>query len=123
MARARLMSSSSSLSMPQLVGLAAMSVALCAFAVFKCTSYYSRKWRNVATSCYGCGFPDPVIQYKGEPRYLVAEDDEGRGDATLWQRNILMGGKCQMPDFSGVIIYDVTGNVVPPRKASRTLTS
>lgn len=31
------------------------------------------------------------------------------GDGGVWQRGILMGGKCQPPDFSGVIYYDVAG--------------
>ncbi|CAM8973198.1 unnamed protein product [Rhodiola kirilowii] len=122
MARVRLMSISSTLSASQVVGLAAMTVVLCAFAVFKCTSYYSRRRWGKVTSCCASGFSDSVIQCNGEPKFLMAGEDEGcEGDATLWQRNILMGGKCQMPDFSGVILYDVTGNVVPPRKGSRSL--
>ncbi|KAI5660150.1 hypothetical protein M9H77_28943 [Catharanthus roseus] len=31
------------------------------------------------------------------------------GDGGLWQRNILMGDKCQPLDFSGVIYYDSNG--------------
>ncbi|RZC85916.1 hypothetical protein C5167_026592 [Papaver somniferum] len=34
---------------------------------------------------------------------------EAVGDGGVWQRGILMGGKCQPPDFSGVIYYDVDG--------------
>ncbi|GMH31588.1 hypothetical protein Nepgr_033432 [Nepenthes gracilis] len=34
------------------------------------------------------------------------DDDDG----PLWQRTILMGGKCQPLDFSGVIYYDSDGN-------------
>lgn len=37
----------------------------------------------------------------------------------VWKKNILMGGKCQLPDFSGVIIYDAEGNVVTPAKTPR----
>ncbi|KAI3981198.1 hypothetical protein MKX01_016333 [Papaver californicum] len=40
--------------------------------------------------------------------YEIIGDDEG-GDGGLWQRGILMGEKCQPPDFSGVIYYDVDG--------------
>lgn len=38
-------------------------------------------------------------------------DDGGRelGDDGLWQREILMGDKCQPLDFSGVIYYDRNG--------------
>ena len=46
----------------------------------------------------------------------MAGDDDGEegeeASSSVWQRNILMGGKCQLPDFSGVIIYDSAGNVV-----------
>jgi hypothetical protein len=44
-------------------------------------------------------------------------EEEGGGDS-LWQRTILMGEKCQPPDFSGAIIYDDKGNQLtefPPR--------
>ncbi|KAF5730253.1 hypothetical protein HS088_TW20G00626 [Tripterygium wilfordii] len=46
----------------------------------------------------------------------VAADDFG--DGGVWQREILMGDKCQPLDFSGVIHYDNTGKSlkeVPPR--------
>lgn len=35
----------------------------------------------------------------------------------LWQKSILMGERCQHPEFSGVIFYDGNGNQVsePPR--------
>ncbi|KAJ8452208.1 hypothetical protein Cgig2_006013 [Carnegiea gigantea] len=43
------------------------------------------------------------------------------GDGGLWRRAILMGDKCQPPDFSGVIYYDCDGNRVsePPMKSPR----
>ncbi|GLJ09490.1 hypothetical protein SUGI_0110570 [Cryptomeria japonica] len=31
----------------------------------------------------------------------------------LWQKGIIMGERCQPPDFSGVIIYDNMGNLLP----------
>ncbi|KAL0408817.1 UNVERIFIED_CONTAM: hypothetical protein Sradi_1816100 [Sesamum radiatum] len=31
----------------------------------------------------------------------------------LWQKAILMGEKCQPPEFSGVIYYDYSGNRIP----------
>lgn len=39
----------------------------------------------------------------------VMEEQLRDGDF-LWQRRILMGERCQPPDFSGVIIYDDKGN-------------
>lgn len=49
------------------------------------------------------------------------EEEATASAASVWQRNILMGGKCQLPDFSGVIIYDANGKVVTPPKAPRPL--
>lgn len=44
--------------------------------------------------------------------YDRAAMEEGGGDS-VWQRGILMGERCQPPDFSGIILYDVKGNRVP----------
>ncbi|KVH97455.1 uncharacterized protein LOC112522800 [Cynara cardunculus var. scolymus] len=44
--------------------------------------------------------------------------EEGFGEGGLWQKEILMGEKCQPPEFSGVIFYDYDGHQVsefPPR--------
>ncbi|KAK9276543.1 hypothetical protein L1049_006077 [Liquidambar formosana] len=41
-----------------------------------------------------------------------AEEGLG-GESGLWQRTILMGEKCQPPEFSGVIYYDNYGNQLP----------
>ncbi|KAK9118436.1 hypothetical protein Scep_016529 [Stephania cephalantha] len=56
-----------------------------------------------------------------------AESDDvaggGFGDGGLWQRSILMGEKCQPPDFSGVIYYDSYGkqlSEMPPRSPRAT---
>lgn len=38
------------------------------------------------------------------------ENGEDFGDGGLWQKEILMGDKCQPLDFSGVIYYDSEGN-------------
>uniref|UniRef100_A0A7C8ZSV8 Uncharacterized protein n=1 Tax=Opuntia streptacantha TaxID=393608 RepID=A0A7C8ZSV8_OPUST len=47
--------------------------------------------------------------------------EESFGDGGLWRRAILMGDKCQPPDFSGVIYYDCDGKRVsePPMKSPR----
>ncbi|KAD4983013.1 hypothetical protein E3N88_19684 [Mikania micrantha] len=44
--------------------------------------------------------------------------EEGFGQGGLWQKEILMGEKCQPLEFSGVIYYDCDGHQVsefPPR--------
>jgi len=38
--------------------------------------------------------------------------EEGGGDP-VWQRSILMGERCQPPQFSGLIVYDDKGNRLP----------
>ncbi|KAL2484838.1 hypothetical protein Adt_29594 [Abeliophyllum distichum] len=49
------------------------------------------------------------------------DDDSSFGDEGLWQRNILMGDKCEPLDFSGVIYYDNSGKRLPeaPGKSPR----
>ncbi|XP_058732814.1 uncharacterized protein LOC131604386 [Vicia villosa] len=37
------------------------------------------------------------------------EEVEGWGNGGVWQKEILMGGKCEPLDFSGVIYYDING--------------
>ncbi|KAK6787603.1 hypothetical protein RDI58_016128 [Solanum bulbocastanum] len=49
-----------------------------------------------------------------------SENGEDFGDGGLWQKEILMGDKCQPLDFSGVIYYDRNGKQlaeVPVRSA------
>ncbi|EYU34151.1 hypothetical protein MIMGU_mgv1a020682mg [Erythranthe guttata] len=100
---------------------------LCAFTLFMCVNH-SRRWRKWK-SCYGYrNQQNPVIQHNHEDiiGYNYGEDIEPStysGDvSSVWKKNILMGGKCQLPDFSGVIIYDSTGNRVPPAKTLPALT-
>lgn len=110
--------------------LAAMSLLLCVFALFACASHLrkSRRWR----ACYEFLEleDEPVIELNNEVMLQSPtefQEDQLRNDdlsvfsgeqqgVSIWQKNILMGGKCQLPDFSGVIIYDSEGNVVTPAK-------
>ncbi|CAL9126268.1 unnamed protein product [Musa textilis] len=45
---------------------------------------------------------------------LKEEDREGDGSMTLplWQKRILMGERCELPKFSGLILYDELGRPV-----------
>lgn len=63
-------------------------------------------------------------QKKGAEAEVEADIDgskaaeEGFGEGGLWQKEILMGDKCQPLAFSGVIYYDCDGNRIselPPR--------
>ncbi|PON96286.1 nucleolar protein [Trema orientale] len=103
---------------PFQVGMAGMTLFLCAMALFMCASH-SRKWRQWK-ACYEPDTDDPIVPHiqhgNGEPNVDVDEQE-----VSVWQKNILMGGKCQLPDFSGVIIYDSNGSIVPPTKSPRLL--
>lgn len=120
---------------PQL-GLVAMTLLLCAFALFMCASH-SRRRRRHWQECYGFFEEEqPAIELHNDMFILESqadredsmftdaganEEEATASAASVWQRNILMGGKCQLPDFSGVIIYDANGKVVTPPKAPRPL--
>lgn len=97
------------------IGIPIMTLMFCAIALLMCASH-SRKWRQWA-SCYAFAEEEPVIELNNE----VVIMSEEQGEDSLWQKNILMGGKCQLPDFSGVIIYDSNGNVVNPARTSHPL--
>ncbi|KNA21854.1 hypothetical protein SOVF_039180 [Spinacia oleracea] len=117
---ARLVSAmKSSLSMPQ-TGFAALTLFFCALTLFMCASH-SRRWRRWS-ACYTSRGSEPVIhQLHNEGMMFTSTDAEENHHVSgpVWQKNILMGGKCQLPDFSGVIIYDSTGSTVAPNKPSR----
>ncbi|GFP78991.1 hypothetical protein PHJA_000042600 [Phtheirospermum japonicum] len=84
-------------------GFGTCTFLLCALALFMCASH-SRRWRRWK-SCYGYGNHEPVIQLNQEEitGYQFGDVDPStcNGDGSLWMKNILMGGKCQLPDFSG----------------------
>ncbi|XP_076914749.1 uncharacterized protein LOC143573856 [Bidens hawaiensis] len=108
------------------LSLAIGSVFLCAFALFMCAGH-SRKWVHSLKACYSYDYEEPVIELNhGGMNHVFQsdddEDDEEEKKESVWQKNILMGGKCQLPDFSGVIIYDAEGNVVPPKPRLLALT-
>ncbi|CAO2834071.1 unnamed protein product [Amaranthus hypochondriacus] len=112
-----LLKANSIISEPQ-TGFAALTVVFCACALFMCASH-TRKWRRwYTTRTRGT---DPVIQQLHNEGIIFSPNEVGENQhvsGPVWQKNILMGGKCQLPDFSGVIIYDSVGNVVPPNKPS-----
>ncbi|KAF3778160.1 hypothetical protein EJ110_NYTH44012 [Nymphaea thermarum] len=82
----------------------------------------------------------PLRRPVGSPRALLAalsrkagnifkrektrKEAEGVDEADgLWKRKILMGERCQLPDFSGAIYYDHTGTQLPelPPKSPASL--
>ncbi|KAL2894385.1 Heat-inducible transcription repressor HrcA [Bienertia sinuspersici] len=109
----------SSLSTSQ-TGFAALSLFLCALALSLCASH-SRRWRRW-TMCYTRRGNDLIIQQLHDEGLIFGPPEVGENQQVsgpVWQKNILMGGKCQLPDFSGVIIYDSAGNAVTSNKPSQ----
>ena len=45
----------------------------------------------------------------GKKKQREEREKEGWGNGGVWQKEILMGGKCEPLDFSGVIYYDING--------------
>ncbi|XP_021771460.1 uncharacterized protein LOC110735578 [Chenopodium quinoa] len=108
-----------SFSMPQ-TGFAALTLFFCAFTLFMCASH-SRRWRRWS-ACYTNRGNEPVIQQLHNEGMIYSPTEAGENQyvsGPVWQKNILMGGKCQLPDYSGVIIYDSAGNTVTPNKPAR----
>lgn len=53
----------------------------------------------------------------------VRGNSKGNEESGLWQKAILMGERCQPPEFSGVIYYDYSGNRIPEMPKSPRATS
>ncbi|CAO2037644.1 unnamed protein product [Urochloa humidicola] len=105
---------------PSAAALAAVAafLAVCALALALCASHSApgpgRLRRALAS----------VSRRRTEPVIAaVHQVQPGGGEASpcVWQKGILMGGKCQLPDFSGVINYDPAGNLVAPARPGRAV--
>ncbi|KFK39207.1 hypothetical protein AALP_AA3G213300 [Arabis alpina] len=71
---------------------------------------------------YEGGEGRPVAKKKTAVEMLMEEEEEE--EYGVWQREILMGGKCAPLDHSGVIYYDCSGQQlkeVPPRSPRASL--
>ena len=74
-----------------------------------------RKWAG-ETACGGSwreNSPLPLLEKRRE----FVDHDEVRwqshnSDSPVWQRPILMGEKCELPRFSGLILYDENGQLL-----------
>ncbi|XP_051152214.1 uncharacterized protein LOC127266122 [Andrographis paniculata] len=58
-------------------------------------------------------------KWDGHDALLLEENDGGgsqgrshSSSSAVWQRPILMGEKCELPRFSGLILYDPTGSPI-----------
>lgn len=95
-----------------------------------CASHSRKRW--LRSACYEFFDEEPVIQQLSneamfiemhgiQPQNETEIAVSGNIEQPVWKKNILMGGKCQMPDFSGVIIYDAEGQLVAPAMPPRAL--
>ncbi|KAK4722296.1 hypothetical protein R3W88_012529 [Solanum pinnatisectum] len=120
MARALLLLTQNKFTSLSQVSFATGTLLLCALALFMCASH-SRKWKRKLRVCYGYGDRhDPIIQLNHEEidenyHFEGVDPSTCSGEVAIWKKNIIMGGKCQLPEFSGVIIYDTAGNLVDPK--------
>ncbi|CAL5059519.1 unnamed protein product [Urochloa decumbens] len=98
------------------VAAVAAFLAVCALALALCASHSPPGRLRRALASVSRRRTEPVIA-------AVHQVQPGGGEASpcVWQRGILMGGKCQLPDFSGVINYDPAGNLVAPPRPGRAV--
>ncbi|KQJ94017.1 uncharacterized protein LOC104583974 [Brachypodium distachyon] len=104
-----------------IAGAAAAFLAVCALALALCASHSapaaaaSARLRRALASV-SRRRTDPAIVSVHQVQPGCGGDDAGMASppACVWQRGILMGEKCQLPDFSGVINYDPAGNMLAP---------
>ncbi|KAL2233445.1 uncharacterized protein LOC105156423 [Sesamum indicum] len=55
----------------------------------------------------------PLVHAKKSLLHPGNNNTKAQEEMGLWQKAILMGEKCQPPEFSGVIYYDYSGNRIP----------
>ncbi|KAG8070324.1 hypothetical protein GUJ93_ZPchr0006g41631 [Zizania palustris] len=98
----------------QLGAAAAAFLAVCALALALCASHSAPERLRRALASVSRRRTEPVISiHRVQPGGDGGEEDDGPPPC-VWQKNILMGGKCQLPEFSGMINYDADGNIVAP---------
>lgn len=110
----------------------AFLVALCAKSVVSkrevTVSSPSGRWKAMRSKMLSAvrkgAFRRSAKDDEGEVSFL-GEAEEGRRISVatpppLWQKKIIMGERCELPTFSGLILYDEKGNALP--HASRKTT-
>ncbi|KAG9152897.1 hypothetical protein Leryth_012514 [Lithospermum erythrorhizon] len=97
-------------SIPLGIGLFACVTCLVALCARHARRKISRKHMNETSYPNITHF---VNKNKEAAKTKSSKDQEIIEEGGLWQKAILMGGKCQPLEFSGVIYYDPNGNRVP----------
>ena len=59
--------------------------------------------------CFGLGERPPRLAWNGMTSVGLRSHNS---DSPVWQRPILMGEKCELPRFSGLILYDERGQLL-----------
>ncbi|KAH0448315.1 hypothetical protein IEQ34_022115 [Dendrobium chrysotoxum] len=88
-------------------------VLFCALMTMACASH-GRRWLWLKARRNGelvISAPQMQPMAGGDDKYNDSDDED---DASVWKKNIIMGEKCRLPDFSGAIIYDSKGNLFVP---------
>ncbi|KAL5208635.1 hypothetical protein ABZP36_033070 [Zizania latifolia] len=94
---------------------AAAFLAVCALALALCASHSAPERLRRALASVSRRRTEPVISiHRVQPGGDGNGGDEEGPPPCVWRKDILMGGKCQLPEFSGVINYDTAGNIVAP---------
>ncbi|KAL0463644.1 UNVERIFIED_CONTAM: hypothetical protein Slati_0252000 [Sesamum latifolium] len=104
-----------------------------------CAKHARQVHRKYASSSKTSDHPNAAKSPLPSPKQLIttlsnkamihakksSESGVGRNDqeSGLWQKAILMGERCQPPEFSGVIYYDYSGNRIPEMPKSPRATS
>lgn len=99
-----------------------------------CSSFPCRESKHLALHAIAAALPgasrpgnqpttSPWPAWAGPRPCTRCSPAAGAGEASpcVWQKGILMGGKCQLPDFSGAINYDPAGNLVAPARPGRAV--
>lgn len=78
----------------------------------------TRKWSKVkrrlmGSFCWSSAAKWMEMETRPKPRTLLAVKERSLNAVDpVWQRPILMGEKCELPRFSGLILYDQRGDPV-----------
>ncbi|KAI8018915.1 hypothetical protein LOK49_LG04G03223 [Camellia lanceoleosa] len=103
-----------------------------AFSIFSIVTFLCGSHRRKDERTVGLGNKKPVSRLQSNLmvkmiswRKVQHEEKEEKeldvDEAAVWRRTIMMGEKCRPMDFSGKILYDCNGNLLPdsPHDQSR----
>jgi len=60
--------------------------------------------------------PGEVSFLSEDAAVVTVEEPPPNATPPVWKKKIMMGERCQLPKFSGLILYDEQGNALPHAK-------